>query len=67
MGPPVVARATVSRTVKAMTPEPSLKRLSPAIFVSRLLETFVVLRIDRTATGSVGEIRAPKTSAHASG
>ena len=44
------------------TATPSLKRDSPAIFVSNDLETPALLRILNTAIGSVGEIKAPNKS-----
>lgn len=47
------------------TPTPSLKRDSPVIFVSRDLGAPAVLRMPRTATGSVGAMSAPNTRHHA--
>ena len=50
-----------SRVRKTTTPVPSLKRLSPAMRVSRLLGTPTRFRTARTATGSVGEMSAPNS------
>ena len=63
--PPAVAIA--STTVNRTTPTPSLNRDSPAIVACRALGTFTVLNRPSTATGSVGLISAPKTSAQTKG
>ncbi len=49
------------------TPTPSLKSDSPVILVSSDLGAPAVLRMPRTATGSVGAMRAPKTRHHVYG
>ena len=59
--------AMASTTVNTTTPTPSLNSDSPAILASSASGTTTVLRSESTATGSVGLIRAPKTSAQASG
>ena len=50
--------------VNTTTPTPSLKSDSPAILASSSRGTLTVFKRPRTATGSVGEMRAPNTSAH---
>ena len=55
-----MARTTMR--LKTTTPIPSLKRLAPAILASKAGGTWMVFKIPMTATGSVGEIKAPKTS-----
>ena len=59
--------AIATRTVKRTTPTPSLKRLSPAIFASSVSGTLTCFRMPVTATGSVGEISAPKTRQYENG
>ena len=49
------------RVKKTTTPIPSLKSDSPAILVSVIEERFIFLTIAKTAMGSVGAIRAPKS------
>ena len=58
----------IARTMaNTTTPTPSLKSDSPAILASSVAGMRTVLRIPRTATGSVGLIRAPNTKAQMKG
>ena len=52
---------------KITYPTPSLNKLSPAILVSKPFESFACFSIPITATGSVGEINAPKIKAKIKG
>ena len=53
--------------VNTTTPTPSLNNDSPATFASNAGGISIVLKIPRTATGSVGLIKEPNTSAHING
>jgi len=44
-----------------ITATPSLKRLSPLIYVSSVLGILASVKIPMTAIGSVGEIKAPNS------
>ena len=47
--------------INTTTPTPSLNKLSPTIVVSIFLGTLALVKIPKTAIGSVGEINAPKS------
>ena len=53
--------AIYDKVKKITTPIPSLKRDSPAILVSAVVERFIFLTMESTAIGSVGAINAPKS------
>ena len=59
--------AAPSRMANTTTPTPSLNRLSPATVARSAGGTAARPSTAITATGSVGEISAPNTSAHSSG
>ena len=64
-GWPGTPSATPSSALKATTAAPSLNSASPAILALIASGTLTVLSRPSTATGSVGEISAPNTSAQA--
>ena len=55
--PVAIPRIAINTT----TPTPSLNNDSPVIFVSHDFGAPAFFNMPRTATGSVGEIRAPKS------
>lgn len=56
ISPSKLVSATVSYITMAIA---SLNILSPKIIVYKVISAFISLKIDKTATGSVAEIREP--------
>jgi hypothetical protein len=55
------------KRTKSTMPKPSFSSDSPAILICSDLSAFADLRTARTAIGSVGEMRAPKSRHQMSG